>query len=42
MHTCHPSYVGGINRRIIVLPNLGKNASPYSKKINKAKKELGM
>jgi hypothetical protein len=31
---CHPSYSGGINRRIIIQPDLGKDPIP---KITKAK-----
>jgi hypothetical protein len=30
-HTCHLSYKGGINKRIIVQASLGKNARPYKK-----------
>jgi hypothetical protein len=31
MHTCHPSYMGSINRRNFVQTGLGINMSPDSK-----------
>jgi hypothetical protein len=30
-HACYPSYVGSINKRIIVQDDLGVNARAYSK-----------
>jgi hypothetical protein len=35
VHTWHPSYVGCINRKIVIQAHPGKNMSPYMK--NKAK-----
>jgi hypothetical protein len=29
--TCHPSYMGSINRRIVVQADLGISVRPYSK-----------
>jgi hypothetical protein len=31
VHTCHPSYVGGINRRIMVQADLYKNVRLHLK-----------
>jgi hypothetical protein len=32
-HACHPSYVGGINRRISVQVSQDKNMRPYGKQL---------
>jgi hypothetical protein len=39
--TCHPSYAGSINSRLIVQARLGINMSPYLK-ITKTKRVGGM
>jgi hypothetical protein len=32
VHAYHPSYLGGLNRKIVVQASPGKNARPYLKK----------
>jgi hypothetical protein len=41
-HTCHPSYVGSVNRRIMVQGSLGINTRTYSKNIYSKKSAEGI
>jgi hypothetical protein len=43
VNACHPSYAGGVGRRIMVFDQLGtKSARSYEKKLIKAKRARGM